>query len=47
MACSMSRKYESAYFGLERLETAEIVESTGCMKPCKYRYIKNMKNLSK
>ena len=37
----MVRKYEAAYFGLERLETSEIVESTGCQKPCQYRQIRN------
>ena len=38
----IGRKYESAYFGLERLETSEIVESTGCQKPCRYRKIRNL-----
>ena len=37
------RKYEAAYFGLERLETSEIVEATGCQKPCRYRKIRNLK----
>ena len=41
---SMPRKYEAAYFGLERLETSEIVESTGCQKPCQYRQIRNLKS---
>ena len=37
---SMPRKYEAAYFGLERLETSEIVQETGCRKPCQYRQIR-------
>ena len=39
---SIFRKYEATYFGLERLETSEIVESTGCQKPCQYRQIRNL-----